>query len=104
MYPFVECTTLADDMKYSGWSWQSNWHYVDTPFLDEGDKASDFPDYGGYTTQNITLVMSDLVDWLKGSAGYQNSVTYATITKHYNEADSKSIALRLLIHFMGDIH
>lgn len=34
-YPFVECTTLADDMRYSGWSWESLWHYVDTPYLDE---------------------------------------------------------------------
>jgi hypothetical protein len=48
--------------------------------------------------------MSDLVNWLKGTSGYQNSVTYKTVTSHYNAADSKSIALRLLIHYMGDIH
>jgi len=48
--------------------------------------------------------MSDLTNWLKGSGDYKNSYAYQTITKHYNEADGKSIALRLLIHFMGDIH
>ena len=33
-HPFVECTTLADDIKYHGGSWQKEWHYIDQPWLD----------------------------------------------------------------------
>jgi hypothetical protein len=49
-------------------------------------------------------VISDLINWLKESNGYQNSNTYQTIRAHYDEGDSRSIAVRLLIHYMGDIH
>jgi len=44
-YPFVECATLADDIKYNGGSWQSDWHYVDNPFLDQGGNINDYPSY-----------------------------------------------------------
>lgn len=33
-YPFVECATLADDIKYIGGGWQSDWHFVDLPWFD----------------------------------------------------------------------
>ena len=33
-YPFVECATLADDIKYIGGSWQSDWHFTDIPWFD----------------------------------------------------------------------
>jgi len=48
--------------------------------------------------------LNDLTNWLKDTGDYKSSKTYTTITGHYNAADSKSIALRLLIHFMGDVH
>lgn len=35
-YPLVECATFADVIKGTGWDDQSEWHYVDTPFFDEG--------------------------------------------------------------------
>ena len=69
MYPFVECTTLADDMKYNGWSWQSDWHYDDIPFLDEGGSISDYPKYV-FNVNNITLDIESMIDWLKGKSGY----------------------------------
>jgi hypothetical protein len=40
-YPFVECATFADDIKYHGGAWQSDFHFVDNPFIQEG-KASDY--------------------------------------------------------------
>lgn len=68
-------------MRERGWSWQTEWHYVNTPYLDEVDKEiSDYPDYKDNTPQNLTLVISDLVSWLKGSKGYNNSYTYQKIT------------------------
>ncbi len=33
-YPLVECSTFADEIKAKGMSWQSGWHFVDTPYLD----------------------------------------------------------------------
>ena len=44
-YPFVECATLADDIKYKGGGWQSEWHFIDTPWFSEGKNISDYPDY-----------------------------------------------------------
>jgi hypothetical protein len=35
-YPFVECATFADQIKETGQKWQNNWHFIDTPYLDEG--------------------------------------------------------------------
>ena len=35
-YPFVECSTFADELKDKGddWKWQNSWHFVTTPYLD----------------------------------------------------------------------
>lgn len=35
-HPLVECTTFADDIKRKGGGYQSGWHFIDTPYLDEG--------------------------------------------------------------------
>ena len=35
-YPFVECATFADEIKAKGGSFQSGWHFIDTPYLDQG--------------------------------------------------------------------
>lgn len=46
-----------------------------------------------------------LVDWLSGTQGYQNSFVYQGISQHVeDETQGKSYALRLLIHYLGDIH
>jgi hypothetical protein len=41
-WPFVECATWADDIKGKGGKFQSGWHFIDRPFLDEGGKLTDF--------------------------------------------------------------
>jgi hypothetical protein len=75
-YPFVECTTLADDMKMKGWSWQTEWHYVNTPWISESGKdLTDYPDIDGLDPQNLTLSTEDLISWLKYSKGYNESFT-----------------------------
>jgi hypothetical protein len=35
-HPFVECATFADEIKSKGWDDQSEWHFVDNPFMDDG--------------------------------------------------------------------
>lgn len=48
------------------------------------------------------------MDWLRGSTGYQLNYVYQTMMKQTyqfkNENEAKSVALRLLIHYLGDIH
>jgi len=34
MYPFIECSTFADDIKYHGGAWQSDYHFINFPFID----------------------------------------------------------------------
>ena len=45
--------------------------------------------------------------WLSGadSASYESSTYYTQIVKYFPvEADAKSFALRMLIHYVGDVH
>jgi len=64
---------------------------------------SSYPDYQ-YSALNLTTAVPDIVMWLKGESGYTKTGTYKTITSHYSTADSKSLAMRLLIHYVGDYH
>jgi hypothetical protein len=45
LYPFVECATLADDIKYTGGGWQSDWHFVDLPWFDQGGDIDKYPEF-----------------------------------------------------------
>lgn len=59
-YPFVECATLADDIKYRGGAWQSDWHFVDKAWYDDdGSSNHASEDYPLYKTnpKNLTLVV-----------------------------------------------
>lgn len=44
-------------------------------------------------------------NWLSGTGDYQSSFVYQTVKSHVSDEDeAKSYALRLLIHYLGDIH
>jgi len=105
-HPFVECTTFADDIKGKGGSYQAGWHFIDTPFLDEGGKISDFdfkPD-----SHNVTEALTALTNWVNKEGSYQDSYEYQQVTSHgasgHTPADDVSYALRLIIHYTGDVH
>jgi hypothetical protein len=102
-YPFVECATLADDCKYGFGEFQSNWHYINDPYFDDGGNVTMYPKYGA-TTQNLSLAVSDIVMWLKHLPGYNTTLTYKSMTKSFSENDAMSLALRFLIHYIGDYH
>jgi hypothetical protein len=81
LHPFVECATFADDIKYNGGAWQSDFHFVDVPYVDEGQIS----DYN--ITQNthyLTEGIQNISDWLSGKNGtaYQSSYMYTYITTH----------------------
>lgn len=41
-YPFVECAVFADTIKGQGYTWQSSWHFVNNPYLDESKNIEDY--------------------------------------------------------------
>lgn len=50
------------------------------------------------------MAMPAIFDWLSGNDA-SKTIAYQTIMKHVkSEEDGQSLALRLLIHFYGDIH
>ena len=105
-HPFVECATFADDIKYNGGAWQSDYHFVDIAYVDQGT-ASDW-NVTGPKPHNLTLGIQNISDWLSGKNGtsYKSSYMYTYITNNLypGRADlAQSYALRLLIHYIGDI-
>lgn len=104
LHPLTECAAFADEIKAKGYSFQSNWHFVDQPYLDKGGSLSDFsfvPD-----TVQVVDALQNLSDWLSGNGTAYKTSTYYTQIKSYFpvEADARSFALRLIIHYVGDLH
>ena len=111
-YPFVECATFADYLKDNGGAFQTEWHFIDSPYLDEGGNISDY-DFT-FDKHNITEAMSAIQQFITHSSGYRNSYEYQQIMQYLagikrekgsdDEKEALSIALRLIIHYVGDIH
>jgi hypothetical protein len=55
----VECATYADEIKATGGSWQSNWHFIDTPYLDQGGSVKDYPDFQ-FDDNNVANAIPDI--------------------------------------------
>jgi hypothetical protein len=55
---------------------------------------------------DVLHVIANLEMWLKNTGDYAESTYYKQILASVddNEADARSFALRLLIHYVGDIH
>ena len=50
------------------------------------------------------MALPAIFDWLTGKDA-SSTIAYQTIMKHVgSEIEGKSLALRLLIHYMGDVH
>ena len=104
-HSFVECATFADDIKYHGGGWQSDYHFADNVWVSGGDEeAMSFPN----EPRNLTIGLTNLIAWFSGKMGddYLDSYIYDYIQNRLypgDEANAKSYALRLLIHFYGDI-
>jgi hypothetical protein len=100
----TECATFADDIKGQGYSFQAGWHFIDTPYLAEGGDLSDFE----FTmdAEDVVDCLENLTEWLSGSNDtYLQSSYYKTIKSYFpNESDARSFALRLVIHYVGDLH
>lgn len=103
-HSFTECATFADDIKGKGYSFQSDWHFTNEPYLDEpGTTIDDF----NFTIPDIDVIgaMVDLTKFLKNEMTVSESTYLKAIAdKLSDDADQRSFAVRLLIHFVGDIH
>ena len=103
-YPFVECSTFADELKEKNGTWQSNWHFIDTPYLDEGGSINDYPLFK-YDNETVDKSIEYITNWISGKGDYKDSFVYQKTISHVDgEEAAKSLALRLLIHYVGDIH
>jgi len=108
-HSFVECSTFADDIKYHGGAWQSDFHFFDEPFFDEGTTADDYPGVKS-SKHNLTYGIIAIAEWLSHGAhgnDYLDSYMYDYIQNRLYPGRpdlAESYALRLLIHYLGDIH
>lgn len=53
------------------------------------------------------MVIPNIIDWLSNKGDYTNTFVYQTMKSKltgYTEDELRSYALRLLIHYIGDIH
>ena len=101
---FVETSTFADDNKYHGEAWQSDYHFVTLPWIEEGEES----DYDVSTDhRNLTGGLTNLVSWLSGKdvSDYKTSLIYTHLMDEFgnDENVAKSYAIRLLIHYIGDM-
>lgn len=69
VHMFTECTTFADDIKHSGGGYQSGWHFIDQPFMDEQPKNISAYNFT-FDSHNITEALSGLSDWFNNKRGY----------------------------------
>lgn len=81
-------------IKSRGWGVQSHWHFVDNPFED-GYTGQD-----EYNMYNDTWALDEMIYSLKYAKPESGTLPPSTVS--YALADSFN--LRLLIHYVGDIH
>ena len=64
----------------------------------------DFPDFH-MPPVDVIHALGDLTGFLKGEKTKETSIYVAQIAEIFpDEADQKSFALRMVIHYVGDIH
>ena len=104
MYTFIEAACWADDIKKGKGSWQRQWHFADIPYLDpNADPKEIFLRQDN--TLNISRAIPDLFDWLSGKGNVNNSPVVKEIMKNVKGImEGRSVGLRLLMHYIGDVH
>ena len=82
------------------------WHFINIPYLDEGGKISDYN--FTFDVHNITEAIDEIVAWFNRAPGYKDGNAYKEIMAHRyygaTELDALSTAMRLLLHYVGDVH
>ena len=100
-HAFVECATFADDNKYHGEMWQSDFHFKKIPYIKDGVET----DYKiPVATRNLTVGMDDITMWLSGKGGdsYKDGYMYTFLMKKF-ENESRFMKRSLLYLLYGRI-
>ncbi len=101
-HPFTECADFADDVKRS-YGFQSGWHFIDQPYLLDGGSLDDY-DFE-MDEYDIVGALTALTAMLSDSGDYEDTYYFQQISKSFPDRDdADSFALRLVIHYVGDIH
>jgi len=92
-YPFTESATWPDKIQYQKWVSMFNWHFSDQPYF-----------RGSYSPAKNPQPNPEDVAWaILDSINYLESNSEDPLGKS-STILGKSITLRNLIHFVGDIH
>jgi len=103
-HSFTECATFADDIKLTFGAFQTNWHFIDQPYLDEPDSKLD--DFDFHTEDvNVVSALTDFTAFLKKDPSAGESQYIQRIAQEFPKLDDRrSFVLRMVIHYVGDIH
>lgn len=93
-YPFTESATWADKVKYQGWLSMSSWHFIDKKIFAPGytPKEGSVDPPATNVITSINSIVKHLISTSRDKQGGSKTIF------------GKSISLRNLIHFVGDIH
>jgi hypothetical protein len=94
-HAFVECATFPDKIKHRGFGAQAHWHFVDTPFFDEGFEKEVIPNQ-----YNVTWAISQM----KWDLKFATPEGHPTKAPNVMDTFTTSMDLRFLIHYIGDVH
>lgn len=82
-HSFTECATFADDIKETFGNWQTPWHFIDQPYLDEpGTTVDDFPDFK-MDTVDVISALTDLTAFLKDETDIKHSHYVRKIAEYF---------------------
>ena len=102
-HPFTECANFADNIKGQGYSFQSQWHFINQPYFADGGDASDYPEFK-MPDVDVVQALTDLTAFLKDEDVSSSTYVSQIQDSFEDEKDQRSFALRLIIHYAGDIH
>lgn len=103
-HAFTECATFADIIKDTFGAWQNDWHFIDQAYLDEPGTTLDDFDFV-MADVDVVSALTDLTAFLEGTLETKDSKYMTKIAQQFPDAgDQRSFALRMIIHYVGDIH
>ena len=93
-HPFTECATWPDKIRAGGWNSMFDWHFRDSPVYAAGFvPTSPIPNIN---PENAVWAINDSVSTLASA--------HPDPQGHSKQILGKSLSLRNLIHFVGDLH
>ena len=64
--------------------WQTNWHFIDQPYYDQGGSAEDYPDFKPGSVR-VNDALNALTKFLKDDESVDDSVYVKTIKENFED-------------------